>query len=1341
MITLNIRTPLLLFLHWLLLLCFYGSLSAQIATPNEDYLFLRFETLPTPAQLDTLKKQRIELLEFLPPLTYLSYSSAKYDAAEWLKMGIISAFPVSASAKLSESLQTEAIPAWALVKDHVLAVLQYYKNQPREAVLRQCQADGIEILTNNGYDNFLRVRFPLHKLNAVAALPYVEYLEPIDAPGIPDDQRGRALHRSNLLDPAFSTGQRYDGTGVRVLVRDDGAIGPHIDFQGRVNNAFTTPEMGNHGEGVAGILAGAGNLDPLNKGMAAGASIFTLNYEPDFLDETMSLYFDQNTLITNTSYSQTCNGGYTATAAIVDQQLYENAALMHVFSAGNFNGNACNYGAGPQWGNITGGHKQAKNGLTVGNIDSKSSIVVNSSRGPASDGRIKPDLCAYGNGQVSTGGNNDYTAFGGTSASAPGVSGVLAQLHQAYRELNNGQTADGALLKAILLNSATDLGNPGPDYTHGWGGINAWRAFQTIEKQHFFKSMVAPGQTMQHNFFIPTNVVQAKIMVYWSDPPASPMASKALVNDLDTWLKNTAGNQFLPWALNPAPDPVLLAAPAIKGTDTLNNVEQMVLDNPAAGSYSLSVLGKTLPFGPQAYYVVWEFLTTDIKLTYPAGGESFEPGDTVSINWDANGHEGNFSLSWSNDGGNVFNPVAAVAGNYRQKEWVVPSTITGQALLKITRGNVHDENDVCFSIVPRPENVRILKACPDFLHVIWDEVNLAPASDSVAYVLWLLGEKYMEPLDTVAGNEAWIPTFNGNPGLDYWMAVSVLGEKGLKSERTVAILHNSGLVNCSQQNDLSLISLDAPLEDQYSGCSGLTIPVAVTIKNTGTAPQTGIKVAYQTGNSPSVVENIPGTLSPEQTFSYVFNTPIHANNSGSFPLKTWVILPNDQAAFDNFIETELKLTIYEGTGETLDYAEDFEGTVFPPGNFLIINDDAFITWDTITVTGSNGLITSCLWVNNFDNSLYGSLDVLQTPLIDLAGAAAPRLTFDVAYARHSSDYSDGLLVEVSTDCGATFPDTVFFKKGLTLSTLNDQTSLFIPQNASQWRTEVVDLTKYVGSSILLRFINVNGYGNSLCLDNIRIQKVSPPEAGFTGPPPVVCQGEKVNFISTSTGENISYHWNYGPGASPETFEEAGPVWVTFNEPGTRSVELTVKNVAGESTFSKDITIEPLPVPFFNWTLQGNTVLFQNTSSFATSYFWNFGDGMGGLGENTSHVYANFGAYPATLTASNACGSVSYMDTIYYGVDAVNDFDKKTRVTISPNPAKGVFEVRIETIQPANLFMEMTNVQGISLLQIEIPQLLSTQTIQIDGSDYPPGLYFLKIQNKVGSYKVLKIKIL
>ena len=66
---------------------------------------------------------------------------------------------------------------------------------------------------------------------------------------------------------------------------------------------------------------------------------------------------------------------------------------------------------------FTGGHKAGKNVVCVGNLTSTDGLANSSSRGPAEDGRIKPDVCAKGTGVYSTIDVNSYAYKTGTSMS------------------------------------------------------------------------------------------------------------------------------------------------------------------------------------------------------------------------------------------------------------------------------------------------------------------------------------------------------------------------------------------------------------------------------------------------------------------------------------------------------------------------------------------------------------------------------------------------------------------------------------------------------------------------------------------------------------------------------------------------------------------------------------------------------------------------------------------------------------------------------------------------------------------------------------------------------------
>jgi hypothetical protein len=66
--------------------------------------------------------------------------------------------------------------------------------------------------------------------------------------------------------------------------------------------------------------------------------------------------------------------------------------------------------------------------------------------------------------------------------STPGVTGTLALLYERYKKIYNNQKPLASMLKALVSNTARDIGNPGPDYKHGFGQLNGVRAIEALEK-------------------------------------------------------------------------------------------------------------------------------------------------------------------------------------------------------------------------------------------------------------------------------------------------------------------------------------------------------------------------------------------------------------------------------------------------------------------------------------------------------------------------------------------------------------------------------------------------------------------------------------------------------------------------------------------------------------------------------------------------------------------------------------------------------------------------------------------------------------------------------------------
>ncbi|HPH25196.1 MAG TPA: S8 family serine peptidase, partial [Chitinophagaceae bacterium] len=339
-------------------------------------------------------------------------------------------------------------------------------------------------------------------------------------------------------------------------------------------------------------------LNPNVRGQAPAATLKAFDDYNDF-NQFPSLYTIDNARTSSHSLGQTCNSGYNSNARTSDQQIIAYPSLMHVHSAGNSGTTNCG-GLTGGWKTITGGFKSGKNVITVANLSKSDFIDATSSKGPLPDGRLKPDVSAVGASVNSTQPDNNFAVFSGTSMACPAVAGNVAILNQAYKKQNLVEPNSG-LIKAILMNTSDDMGNEGPDFTYGFGRINMRRAIECIEGNRFLSGSVVQNGLGTHTIQIPANVFKVKVMVYWVDVAGSVGVSPSLVNDLDATL--IAANQtiFKPWQMyaGAVPTNESCNTPAIKGTDTLNNVEQIEIDNPSSGAYQLNVNGTKVPSGPQ----------------------------------------------------------------------------------------------------------------------------------------------------------------------------------------------------------------------------------------------------------------------------------------------------------------------------------------------------------------------------------------------------------------------------------------------------------------------------------------------------------------------------------------------------------------------------------------------------------------------------------------------------------------------------------------------------------------------------------------------------------------------
>ncbi|MFM7078723.1 MAG: S8 family serine peptidase, partial [Bacteroidota bacterium] len=326
---------------------------------NTFFRLITFNEVPSPEMRSALENGGIKLYNYLPDLTYMAGIKVGADLATLRNSNIHSVIEFNPLWKLNKDLFAGQYPAWSLTQaGKVDLVVRYHKGLNADAVIEALLNQGATLIRRYDYGNWVEIRVNEGSHVDIASLPFVNGMEPIAPPSVPDDEKGRTLHRSNVINSDSPMGRHYDGTGVSVALADDGPVGPHIDYQGRIDQSNTTANSGTHGDMTAGILMGAGNLNPTIRGMGTGAFIYI--YDIGGYNHVLNSPITNQTLgvmVTSTSYSQGCND-YSTDTQTGDQILNQNPTLMHVYSGGNNGTGNCNYGAGSGWGNITGGYKQ-----------------------------------------------------------------------------------------------------------------------------------------------------------------------------------------------------------------------------------------------------------------------------------------------------------------------------------------------------------------------------------------------------------------------------------------------------------------------------------------------------------------------------------------------------------------------------------------------------------------------------------------------------------------------------------------------------------------------------------------------------------------------------------------------------------------------------------------------------------------------------------------------------------------------------------------------------------------------------------------------------------------------
>lgn len=892
---------------------------------------IQFQHIPTPQQRKQLKEAGIELLDFIAGNAYHVAITGELNPALLQQVNARSVFNLSATQKMEEGLAKGYYPSWSMRAGATIEVwCSFSKGISYETLTAGLRKNNFDIsLTDYKQYNVIGLRVPAMRLQDLASLPYIDYVQPAPHEDQALNSNSRFLSRANVLNASFAAGGRQlDGQGVVVGVGDNGDVQSHIDFTGRLINRAAFPFRG-HAAHVHGTIGGAGLIESLYTGYAPKSTLVSQLFGKIFTNAPTYIQ-DYGMVITNNSFGSVTgdcnyNGLYDLSSRVLDQQAIDLPELQQVFAAGNDGSMVCDpYAAG--FHTVLGGYQSAKNVLTVGSTEYNGNLSWFSSRGPARDGRLKPEIMSHGQFVASTWVTNQYSYNNGTSMAAPGVSGGLALLVQRYRQLHANANPPNALMKALICNGGADRGKTGPDFNYGFGSLNLLRSLDMMENNHYLNSTVAHTGINTHSINVPANTSQLKVLLYWQDPPAAVMATKALVNNLDLSVVGPGGT-VLPQVLDTLR--TNLDVQATTGVDNKNNIEQVIINNPAAGSYAIHVNGTAVTQNPtQPYFVVYDFVPDNsLVLTNPVGGETFVPTvipaglDTVYIQWDYYGSSNNdFTIEYSaNDGGSWTTLSNAVPSASRIYSWAVPDLTVEKARIRISKNGVGlTQTSLPFTISRQSTLSLDAVQCEGYIKLNWTAI--AGATD---YEVMMHQNGAMVPVATTTNLTY---TFSGLiKDSVYWVTVRPR-MNGTPGRRSFAISRQPNSGDCSgtiSDRDLKIDSLLTPLAGRLFTSTALTVstPISFRVKNLDNDPVNSYKVKYSLNGGGSWVEQTINTAIGGGTTAVHTFPGVDFSAVGSYPLL--VAVENLDAADPVLSNNELSVVIRQLDNQPLNLATTF----------------------------------------------------------------------------------------------------------------------------------------------------------------------------------------------------------------------------------------------------------------------------------------------------------------------------------------------------------------------------------------------------------------------------------
>jgi hypothetical protein len=607
------------------------------------HILLQLDFIPREAAKAEYDKHGVKLLAYVPDYAWIASVPASNPAGVLNLPGVTWAGPLTVNDKLDPAIVAGQWLPGNLAPDGTAAVSVVTHQDEDVAATRELVAKHDGTVTGEVIGiKMLMVEMPQQNIAALAAEEPIQWIEPAAPPLGPTNDGIRQQIGVNVVNSAPYS---LTGASIDVLVYDSGQAGDHIDFGARLTHG-DVDAVSEHSTHVAGTVGGSGANSVAQgggalqwRGMAPAVDLISYgttysgtgplfyqnvpDIESDFATAQNTYGADLGTASLGSNvysnYPMSCTlmmGKYGASDVLIDQIIRGGNAVVGTgdkyvttWAAGNERNQT---GSCSDTYNSIAPPGAAKNPIHVGASNTNNnSMTTFSSWGPTQDGRIKPIVVAGGCQSTGDGGIKStdnspidtYTVMCGTSMATPAVGGSIALMLQQYRATySTSSNFWPSTAKALLMQTASDFGNPGPDYQWGFGQVHIQRAVDLIRRRGLAQDSLAQGETDMYTFVVTDTAEPAQVSLAWDDYQATFNANPTLINNLNLVLVDPSGAVWRPWVLNPASP----AITATTGIDNRNNQEQVTVPSPEKGTWLVRVAGTTVPQGPQDYSLACE---------------------------------------------------------------------------------------------------------------------------------------------------------------------------------------------------------------------------------------------------------------------------------------------------------------------------------------------------------------------------------------------------------------------------------------------------------------------------------------------------------------------------------------------------------------------------------------------------------------------------------------------------------------------------------------------------------------------------------------------------------------